>query len=161
MGQKLGPCSPLGESHDNGDLRRDYAYNFTLAHQFGLSWIRDYGTNLQGRKKKRATRKNLFTGQLVLVGDSEDICKRGSYRKWRIHSVHPQFRNGKKMVRRAIVAVLAKNSGSGSNKLEYILRNVSKIAPVLKSYTFYLYRIFLFVLYCIVKYILIGLQYCL
>ena len=130
LGQKLAPCTPSGEPHDNGDLRRDYAYNSTLAHQFWLSWIKGYVTSLQGRKKWRATRENLFPGQLVLVGDSEDICKRGSYRIGRIHSVHPQFRNGKEIVRRATVAVIAKNSDSGSNKLEYILRDVSKIAPV-------------------------------
>ena len=130
LGQKLAPCTLSGESHDNGDLRRDYAYNSTLAHQFRLSLIKGYVTNIQGRKKWRATRENLFPGQLVLVGDSEDICKRGSYRIGRIHSVHPQFRNGKEIVRRATVAVFARNSDSGSNKLDYILVDVSKIAPV-------------------------------
>ena len=118
LGQKLAPCTPLGEPHDNGDLRRDYAYNSTLAHQFWLSWIKGYVTNLQGRRKWRATRENLFPGQLVLVGDSENICKRGSYRIRRIHSIHLQFRNGKEIVRRATVAALAKNSDSGSNNLK-------------------------------------------
>ena len=38
--QKLAPCTPLGEPHNNGDLRRDYIHNSTLAHQFWLSWIK-------------------------------------------------------------------------------------------------------------------------
>ena len=37
LGQKLAPCSHLGEPHDIGDLRWNYAYNSTLAHQFWLS----------------------------------------------------------------------------------------------------------------------------
>ena len=74
--------------------------------------------------------ENLYPGQLVLVGDSEDITKRGAYRLGRIHLVHPQIRNGTELVRRATVAVLAKGSVGGPDRIEYILRNVSKIAPV-------------------------------
>ena len=58
---------------------------------------------------------------------AEDICKRGTYRLGKIHCVHPQIKNGKEIVRRAIVAVL-KNSGSG--EVEYVLRDLSKLAPV-------------------------------
>ena len=72
-------------------------------------------------------RENLTPGQLVLVGDAEDIRKRGVYRLGRIHAVHPQIRQGREVVRRATVAV-SKNSADGT--LEYILRDVSKIAPL-------------------------------
>ena len=41
--------------------------------------------------------------------------------------VHPQQRKGKDIVRRATIAVL-KDSGTG--EIEYILRDLSKIAPV-------------------------------
>ena len=62
----------------------------------------------------------------MLVGDANDIAKRGHYRLGRIHKVHPQIRKGREIVRRATVAVL-KHSGSG--ELEYVLRDLSKIAP--------------------------------
>ena len=63
----------------------------------------------------------------MLVADAEDICKRGTYRLGKIHSVHPQIRNGKEIVRQATVAVM-KNSGSG--EVELVLRDVSILAPV-------------------------------
>ena len=44
--------------------------------------------------------------------------------------MHPQIRNGWELVRYATVAVLAKGTVGGPNKIEYILRDVSKIAPV-------------------------------
>ena len=71
--------------------------------------------------------ENLAPGQLVLVGDASDFSKCGAYRLGRIHAVHPQIRKGKEVVHRATVAVL-KHSGSG--EVEYILRDLSKIAPV-------------------------------
>ena len=98
----------FGKFHDKGDLKWDYTYNATLAHKFWLSWAKRYFTNLQGRKKWRTCKENLYPGQLVLVGDSEDITKRGAFRLGRIHLVHPQIRNGRELVRRATVAVLAK-----------------------------------------------------
>ena len=130
LGQKLTPSTPVGTFHEKGDLRRDYMYNSTLAHQFWLIWIKGYLTSLQGRKKWRAVKENLYPGQLVLVGDAEDIAKRGLYRLGRIHCLHPQIRKGKEIVRRATVAVLANHSGSEAGKIQYILRDVSKIAPV-------------------------------
>ena len=63
----------------------------------------------------------------MLVANAKDICKRGTYRLGRIHSVHPQIRKGKEVVRRATVAVL-KNSGSG--EVELVLRDLSKLAPI-------------------------------
>ena len=71
--------------------------------------------------------KNIAPGQLVLIGDVPDISNRDTYRLGSIHKVHPQFRNGKEIVRRATVAVL-KHSSSG--KIEYILQDLSKIAPM-------------------------------
>ena len=102
-------------------------YNATLAHRFWLSWIKGYLPTLQGRSKWRVTRENLSPGQLVLVGDATDIFKRGTYRLERIHCVHTQQRKVKDIVRRATIAVL-KDSGTG--EIEYILRDLSKIAPV-------------------------------
>ena len=127
LGQQLAPHTPISAFHDRGDLRRDYVYNVTLAQKFWQSWIEGYLPTLQGRNKWREIRQNLTPGQLVLVADAEDICKRGTYRLGRIHSVHPQIRKGKEIVRRATLAVL-KNSGSG--KVEYVLRDLSKLAPV-------------------------------
>ena len=127
LGQRLAPYTPLSTFHDRGDLRRDYTYNATLAHRFWLGWIKGYLPTLQRRAKWRTTKENLTPGQLVLVGDAEDITKRGAYRLGRVHAVHPQIRKGKEIVRRATLAVL-KNTGSG--EIEYILRDVSKIAPI-------------------------------
>ena len=130
LGQGLAPYIPLGKFHDKDDLRRDYTYNATLAHKFWLSCAKGYLTNLQGRKKWKTCKENLYPGQSVLVGDSEDFTKRGTYRLGRIHLVHPQIRNGRELARRATVAVLAKGTVGGPDKIEYILKEVSKIAPV-------------------------------
>ena len=127
LGQGLAPNTPLSTFHDRVDLRRDITYNATLAHKFWLSWVKGYLSTLQGRGKWRVTRENLAPGQLVSVGDASDFSKRGAYTLGRIHAVHPQIRKGKEVVRRATVAVL-KHSGSG--EVEYILRDLSKIAPV-------------------------------
>ena len=85
LGQQLAPYTPISTFHDRGDLRKDYLYNSTLAHKFWLSWIKGYLPTLQGRSKWRLTRDNLEPGQLVLVGDADDIKKRGSFRLGRIH----------------------------------------------------------------------------
>ena len=127
LGQQLTPNTPVGAFHNTGDLRRDYQYNATLAHKFWLCWIKGYLPTLQGRNKWRVTQENLFVGQLVLVGDADDISKRGAYRLGRVHRVHPQMYKGREIVRRATIAVL-KNSGSGD--IEYVLRDISKIAPI-------------------------------
>ena len=66
---------------------------------------------------------------MVLVGDAEDISRRGAYRLGRVHRVHTQWRNGKELVRRATVAVL-KDCGDGTYKIEYTLRDISQIAHV-------------------------------
>ena len=87
--------------------------------------MQGYLPTLQGRNKWRVTQNNICTGQLVLVGDAEDISRRGAYRLGR---VHPQWGKGKELVLGAAVAVL-KNCGDGTNKIEYILCDLSKIFP--------------------------------
>ena len=125
LGQQLSPYSPIDIFHDRGDLRRDYLYNANLAHKFWLSWVKGYLPTLQASVKWRVTKNNLVPGQLVLVGDSDDFVHRGSYRLGRIYEVHPQLRNGVNIVCRATVAVLNKSGG-----IDYVLRDISKIAPV-------------------------------
>ena len=73
---------------------------------------------------------NFEVGQLVLVGDAAGLTKRGAYRLGRIHSIHPETRKGREIVRRTTVAVLARNPDMGSCEIKYILRDLSKIAPV-------------------------------
>ena len=85
--------------------------------------MQGYLPTLQGRNKWRVTRNNIYTGQLVLVGDAEHILRRGAYRLGRVHRVHPQSRNGKELVGRATVVVL-KYCGDGTNKIEYIIRDI-------------------------------------
>ena len=130
LGQELAPNMPLGECHDTGDLHRDYLYNSNLAHRLWLGWMQSYLPSLQGRNKWRFLQKNLTVGQLVLVGDAEDVTYRGAYRLGRIHSLHPHIRRGKEIIRRATVAVLAKNTVGDPGRIEYVLRDLSKIAPV-------------------------------
>ena len=91
--------------------------------------MQGYLPTLQGCNKWRVTQENLKPGQLVLVGDAGDLSYRGAYRLGRIERLHPQIRKGKELVRRATVAVLGKGS-AGSFQVEYVLRDISKIAPV-------------------------------
>ena len=130
LGQHLAPNSPLCGLHDQGDLRNDYLYNSTLAHRFWLLWMKSYLPSLQGRNKWRTLQTNLVPGQLVLVGDAEDLASKGAYRLGRIHSLHPQLRKEKEIVRRATVAVLKNSSTAGNCEIEYVLRDLAKIAPV-------------------------------
>ena len=69
-------------------------------------------------------------GQLVLVGDAEYVTYRGAYRLRWIHSLHPHIRRGKEIIRRATVAVIAKNTVGDPGKIKYAFRDLSKIAPV-------------------------------
>ena len=132
LGQELAPNTPVGEFHEKGDLRKDYFYSANLAHRFWLGWMKVYLPSLQGRNKWRTLQENLTPGQLVHIGDAEDLSYRGAYRLGRIHCLHPQIRRGKEIVRRATVAVLVRNSreNNSSPKIEYMLRDLSKIAPV-------------------------------
>ena len=86
--------------------------------------MRSYLPSLQGRSKWRTLKDNVVSGRLVLVGDAEDIAHKGAYRLGRIHCLHPQIRKGKEIVRRAMVAVIAKKStSSDSCQIEYVLRD--------------------------------------
>ena len=70
---------------------------------------------------------NLAEGQLVLVGNAEDTNNGGTYRLGRVHCVHHHLHRGKEIARRATIAVL---KNSGSKEIEYVLRDISKIAPL-------------------------------
>ena len=87
--------------------------------------MKSYLPSLQGRNKWKTLRENLIPGQLVLVGDADDISRRGTYRLSRMHALHPQISKGKEIVRRATVAVLGRNVDSSGSKIEYILRDIS------------------------------------
>ena len=63
---------------------------------------------------------NLEVGQMVLVGDAEDLTKPGAYRLGRIHCIHPETRKGREIVRRATAAVFARNPDTESCEIEYI-----------------------------------------
>ena len=130
LDQQLAPNTPVGSFDDKGDLRKHFLFNANLSHRFWLTWMTGYLPTLQGRNKWKVTQKNLTPGQLVLLGDAENVFHRGAYRLGRIHCVHPQVRKGKELVRRATVAVLSKNSTAGSCDIEYVQRDLSKIAPV-------------------------------
>ena len=130
LGQHLAPNTPVSAFHDRGDLRNDYLYNATLAQKFWDCWMKSYLPTLQGRSKWRTLRENLTVGQLVLVGDAEDLSKCGAYRLGRVHRVHPQIRKGKDIVRRATIGVLSKDPDSEKIEVKYVMRDLSKIAPV-------------------------------
>ena len=48
----------------------------------------------------------------------------------RIHSLHTQLRKGKEIVRRATMTVLKNCCTSGNCEVEYVLRDLAKIAAV-------------------------------
>ena len=129
LSQRLAPNTLLSDFMIRVTCGQDYQFNVHMAHQFWIYWIKKYLPTLQGRAKWRIARQNLSTGQSVLLGDANDIAKCGNYRLRRINQIHTQIRKGKEIVRRATVAVL-KHSGSG--ELEYVLRDSSKIAPLLE-----------------------------
>ena len=128
LGQHLSPNTPLCGFHDKGDLRKDFLYNATPVHCFWLSWMQSYIPTLQGRSKWRTLASNLVAMQLVLVGDAEDLFKKGTYRLGGIHSLHPQIRKGKEIVRHATVAVIDKtNSAAGSGQVNTTFRTIRKL----------------------------------
>ena len=126
LAQKLAPNTLVDEFHKKGDLRRDYLHSANLAHRFWLWCMKVYLPSLQGRNKWSTLQKNLIPGQLVLVEDAEELSYRGAYRLGRIHCFHLQIRRGKEIVRRATVAVLARNSAENnfSPKIEYTNQNL-------------------------------------
>ena len=71
--------------------------------------MKSYLPTLQGRNKWRTLQTNLVPGQLVLLGDAEDISGRGAYRLGRIHCLHPHIRQGKEVVLMCLVFKLILN----------------------------------------------------
>ena len=120
----------VGQPHDRDMLRRDYRFNLSLSQQFWKKWIAFYLPWLQGRKKWWRVSENLKPGQLVVMGSLEDISRRGRYQLGRIEEVIPQIRNGKPIVRRAKIAVAKVDENTGDVEVQYVLRDVSRIAPV-------------------------------
>ena len=74
--------------------------------------------------------ENLKPGQLVVMGSLENISKRGRNKLERIEEVIPQIRNGKPIVRRAKGAITKVNETMWEAKIEHVLRDVSRLAPV-------------------------------
>ena len=126
----LDPHVAVGQLHDRDMLRRDYRFNLSLSQQFMEKWIAFYLPWLQGRKKWLKVSENLKPGQLVVMSSLENISKRGRYKLGRIEEVIPQIRNGKPIVRWAEVAVTKVNETMGGVISEYVLRDVSRLAPV-------------------------------
>ena len=87
--------SPVGRAHDHDHLRRDYRFNLDLADRFWKSWVAFYLPTLQGRNKWQEIARNLQVGELVLVGDAEDVAVRGKYRVGRIAEVFFADASGK------------------------------------------------------------------
>ena len=67
----------------------------------------------------RTIQYNLQPGQLVLVGDSEDLSCRGAYRLGHVEKLHPRIRKAKEIVRQAPMAVLSKKLGKHDPNIEY------------------------------------------
>ena len=89
-----------------------------------------YLSTLQGRNKWREIARNLHVGELVLVGDAEDVAVRGKYRMGRIAEAFLEIHQGKPLVRRANIAVTEYDSRNDIYKVEHIYRSISRIAPV-------------------------------
>ena len=81
---------------------------------------------VQGRNKWKALQKNLAVGQLVLVGDAKDLSHGRAYRLGRIYFLHSETRN-RQIVCRATVAVMGKASKARTARIEYVLRDLSKM----------------------------------
>ena len=79
---------------------------------------------LQGRNEWREAAKNLQVGELVLVGDTENISDRGKYPVGRIAKIFPQMHHGKPFVRRAKVAVTVYDLESGTYRVDHIFRDI-------------------------------------
>ena len=124
------PYSIVGEPRHKSNLRRDYRFNVFLSLNFWEKWLEFYLPWLQGRNKWHTVNKNLTPGKLVVLSSPEDIAKRRMYQLGRIHEVIPQMRNGKTLVKRAKVAILKKDENTGENKIIYVLRDLSCIAPI-------------------------------
>ena len=85
---------------------------------------------LKARNKWREAAKKLQVGELVLVGDAENISDRGKYRVDKTLEIFPQMHRGKPIVRRVKVVVTVYNLKSGTYKVDHIFRDISRNAPV-------------------------------
>ena len=124
------PHTPIGTPHNNDHLRRDSRFNAVIAQRFWERWIKFYLPLLQRRKKWQKITDNIRVGQLVLVGGHGEFVKPGQYRLGRVTEVFPQFRQGKALVRRAVVAVTSTKDQANESELTLIERDISKLAPL-------------------------------
>ena len=124
------PDSPVGTPHDRDQLRRDFRFNIAISQNFWDRWVKFYLPLLQKRKKWFKITDNLKVGKLVLVGNHGEFTKRGHYQMGRISSVLPQYRKGKALVRRAVVAIVSTNDATRKPEIKYIERDISKLAPL-------------------------------
>ena len=67
---------------------------------------------------------------MVLVGGPAEVNKRGNYRLGRVARVHPQWRRGRAIVRRAVITVPVFDETTGKHRVTEIERDLSKIAPL-------------------------------
>ena len=58
LGQGLAPNTPMGSSHDIGDLRKNFIYNATFSHKFWLSWMKSYLPTYRTETNGRFYKKN-------------------------------------------------------------------------------------------------------
>ena len=113
----LDPYTSVGRVHDKDELRRDYRFNLALVDRFWHDWLDFFLPTLQGKNKWRETARNFKIGQLLLVGDKEDLLTKGKHRVGRVAKTFPQTNHGKPIVRRAKIAVTNFDSGKGTMSL--------------------------------------------
>ena len=75
----------------SGRFKAGYRYNAAFAKKSWQAWIKGYFPTLQVRGKWHVAGQNLIPAQLVLVGDAEDISKRGTYLLERVNLIFPQI----------------------------------------------------------------------
>ena len=76
LGQQLSPNTPLCGLHDQGDLRKDYLYNATLAHRFWLGWMKSYLPTCKVEINGVNSRRILFPVNLFWWGTLQIFCPR-------------------------------------------------------------------------------------
>ena len=83
-----------------------------------------YLPQLQKRKKWFRSSANLQVGQMMLVGDFGKLNKLGCYRLGQVARVLPQIRQGRALVRRAIITVSTFNKITGMQQVTEIDRDL-------------------------------------
>ena len=130
LGQQLSPNTPWCELHDQRDFRKDYLFYATLPHLVLVGVDEILSAYFTGQNKWRELKKNLVPCQLVLVMDSADLLSKRAYRLEQVHHLHPELCGDKEIVHQATVPALQRNAAAGNCEIEYVLRNISKLAPV-------------------------------